>query len=68
MLTKQTAYKQETPYILSFAITQSFTNGRVKLKKAATKTSYNIRHIKPYKCDTKVEYSSSKNMSDDVNI
>ena len=49
-------------------ITQCFTNGRVKLQNGATQITYNIRCIKPYKSDTKVEDSDSKNVFDDVNI
>ena len=30
--------------------------------------TYNIRCIKPYKSDTKIEDINPKNMSDDVNI
>ena len=51
-----------------FVIPQCFTNGTVKLKNGATQIMYNIRRIKPYKHDTKVGDSSSKNMYDDVNI
>ena len=49
-------------------ITQCFTNGVVNLKCGVTDIRYNIRRIKPYKSDTKVEDISSKNMSDDVSI
>ena len=49
-------------------ITQFFTNGTVNLNFGPTKIRYNIRRIKPYKSDTKVEDISSKNMSDNVNI
>ena len=51
-----------------FVITQCFTHGKVKLQNGATQITYNIRHITTYKSDTKVEDSSSKNMSDDVSI
>ena len=68
MLTKHTAYKYETPYTVPFFITQCFTNVTVKLQNGATTIMYNICRITPYKYDTKVEYFSSKNMSDDINI
>ena len=51
-----------------FMITKCFTNGMVKLQNGVTKITYNIHHINPYKYDTKVDDSSSKNMCDDVNI
>ena len=68
MLTKHTIYKYETPYKGPFVITQCFTNGAVHLQHGAVQIKYNIRRIKPYKSDTKVEDYSSKNMYDDVNI
>ena len=68
MINNHTAYKYETPYNGPFVITQCFTNGSVSLQYGATKITYNIRHINPYKPDTKVEYSNSINMSDGVNI
>ena len=68
MLTKHTAYKYETPYKGSFMTTQCFTNGKVKLHYGTTKIRYNMRQIKPYKSDTKVEDTNSKNMSDDFSI
>ena len=49
-------------------ITRCFTNGTVDLQCGLTKIGYNIRQIKPYKYDTKVEDINSKNMSDDVSI
>ena len=49
-------------------ITQYFTNGTVKLQNVATQITHNIRRINSYKYDTKVEDSSSKNMSDDFRI
>ena len=49
-------------------ITQCFTNETLKLQYGPTKNGYNIRQIKPYKLDTKVEDFNSKNMSDDVSI
>ena len=51
-----------------FLIIQCYANGTVKLQFDATQIMYNIRHIKPYKSDTKVEDYRSKNMSDYVNI
>ena len=68
MLTKHTPYKYETPYTAPFVITQCFTNVTVNLQNGATQIIYAIRLIKPYKSDTKVEDSSSKNMFDDVKI
>ena len=68
MLAYHTAYKYETLYTGPFLITQCFTNGTVKLQCCATQITYNIRRINPYKYDTKVDDSSSKNMCDDVNI
>ena len=68
MLNKKTAYKYETTYKGPFVITQCFTNDTVKLKCGATQIKYNISCINPYKSDTKVGYSSSKNIYDDVNI
>ena len=68
MLTNQTSYKHETPYKDPFVITQCFTNGTVNLQHGAIQIKYNIRCIKPYKLDTKVEYFNSKNMDDAINI
>ena len=68
MLTKQTAYTYETPYNIPFVITQCFTNETVMLQCGAIKITYNTRCIKPFKPDTKVEDSNSKNMYDYVNI
>ena len=41
-------------------ITQCFTNGKVNLKCGPKKIRYNIRRIKLFKSDTKVEDISSK--------
>ena len=68
MLTNDAAYKYETPYKSPFMITHFFTNGMVNLQCDLTKIRYNIRQIKPYKSDTKVEYFNPKNMSDNVSI
>ena len=68
MLTKQTAYKYETPYTGPFVITHCFKNGTVKFKNGATQITKNICSIKPYKSDAQVEDSSSKNMCDSVSI
>ena len=68
MLTYHTSCKYETLYTSPFVITQYFTNGTVKLQCGATQITYNIRRINPYEYDTKVDDSSSKNTSDDVNI
>ena len=56
------------PYTGPFLIPQCFINGTVKLKNSTTQITYNIRHVNPYKSDTKVEDSSSKNMFDSVNM
>ena len=63
IITKHTAYKYETPYTGPFFITQYFTNITVNLHCGTKKIRYNIRHIKPYKSDTKVEEISSKMIS-----
>ena len=55
MFTNQVAYKYEIPYKGPFVITHCFTNGTAKFQYGATQITYNIRHIKPYKLDTKVE-------------
>ena len=68
MLTNHTAYKYEMTYKVHFAIKHCFTNRTVILQYVVTQIQYNIRRIKLYKSDTKVEYFNSKNMSDDVNI
>ena len=68
MLTNHIAYKYETPYKGPFVITQCFTNVTISLQYGPAKISHNIRRIKPYKSDTKVEDSNSENMSDDVSI
>ena len=68
MLTNHASYKYETPYKGPFAITQCFNKGTVNLQCGAIKIKYNIRRIKPYKSDTKVEDFNSKSMSDKVNI
>ena len=68
MLTKHTAYKYEMPYTGPFLITQCFTNDTLKLQCGAIQISYNIRCIKPYKSDTKVEDYNSINMYDAVKI
>ena len=67
MLTTHTAYKYKTPYKGPFVITQCFTNVTVNLQCGAIKIRYNIRRIKPYKSDTKVEDYNSINMYDAVN-
>ena len=68
MLLNHTTYKYETPYKGPFIIAQCFTNGKVMLQYGAINISYNIRCIKPYKHDTKVEGLNPKNMDDAVNI
>ena len=68
ILTNHNEYKYDTPYKGPFVITQYFTNGTINLQCGPTKIRYNIRRIKLYKSDTKVEDIHSKNMSDDVKI
>ena len=68
MITKHTGYKYKTQYMLPFDITQCCTTGTVKSQNGVTKITYNIIRIKPYKSDTKVEDSSSKNMFSGFNI
>ena len=60
IINKHTVYKYETQYKVLFAIKRFFTNEMVNLQYVVTQIKYNIRCIKPYKSDTKVEYSSSK--------
>ena len=43
-----------------FVITQCFTNITLNLQCGVVQTKYNIRHIKPYKSDTKLEDYGSK--------
>ena len=68
MITNHTAQKDEIPYKVPFVLTQCFTNGMVNLQCGTKTIRHNIRRIKPYKLDTKVEDINSKNMSDDVSI
>ena len=68
MLTNHTAYKYERPYKGHFVITQCFTNGMVNLPCGSTNIMYNIRQIKPYKSDTKIENYNLINISDYVSI
>ena len=49
-------------------MTQCWTNGTFALRNSAIKIRHNIRHIKPYKSDTNVEYIKPKNMYEDINI
>ena len=67
-LTKYIAYKYMTPCNGPFFITQCFINGTVKLQCGAIQIRYNIRCIKLYKSDTKVEYYDSINIYDTVSI
>ena len=60
MLTNQNVYKHDTQYNVPFVITQCFTNVTVKSQYYATEIRYNIRRIKPYRSDTKVEYFNPK--------
>ena len=57
MLADHTSYKYETPYKGPFVTTQCFTNVTVSLQFSAIQINYNIRCIKLYKLDTKVEDS-----------
>ena len=65
MISNHTAYKYEIMYMVSFVIIHCFTNDMVNLQCGPTKNWYNIRQIKPYKCDIKVKDISSQNMYDD---
>ena len=58
MLTNHTSYKCKTPYKGPFLITQYVTNGTVNLQCGAIRINHNIRQIKPYKLDNKVEDSN----------
>ena len=51
-----------------FVITPCFTKGTVTLQCGAIQITYNIRRIKPYKSDTKVDDSNVINMYDAFNI
>ena len=68
MLTNHTEYKYDTPYNGPLMITHCFTNITLNLQYGATQIMYNIRRIKPYKLDNKVEDSNSIYISDGVNI
>ena len=68
ILTNRAAYKYKTPYKGPFVITLCFTNGTVNIKYGPIQIRNNIRRIKPYKFDTKVEDINPQNMCDDVNI
>ena len=51
-----------------FLITQCFTNITVELQYGVTKIRYDIRRIKPYKFDTKVEDIKTENTDNGVNV
>ena len=68
MLTNHTTYKYETPYKGPFVVTQRFTNGTVMLQCGAIQITHNIRRIKSYKPDNKVDDSYSINMYDAFDI
>ena len=68
MLHNHALYKYKTPHRVPFVITQCFTNGTAMLQYGETEIRYNIRRIKPYKSDTKIEDFNSINMDDAVNI
>ena len=55
MLNNNSAFKHKTQYKGPFEITQCWENITVILKCDAIKIRYNIRHIKPYTYDTKIE-------------
>ena len=66
MVTNHTAYKYGTQFEGLFLISQCFTNATVNPQRDLKRIGYNIRHIKPYKLDTKVEDYNSINISDYV--
>ena len=68
ILTKQTVQKYKTPYTVNVVITPCFTNGTVLLQCGVIQITYNIRRVKHYKYDTKVEDFNPNNMYDAVNI
>ena len=68
ILTNHTACKYETPFKGPFVITKFFTNVTVNFQCGVAQIRYNICRINPYKSDTRVDDSSSKNMSDEGNI
>ena len=67
-LTNHTAYKYETPYKVPFVIIHCFINGTVMLQYGAKEIRHNIRRIKSYKLDAKIEDFDSIDMDDAVNI
>ena len=68
ILNNSPAYKYEMPYMGPFVIEQYCNNDTVTLQCSAIKIRYNIRHINPYKYDTKVEEIKPENIYDDVKI
>ena len=68
MLTNHIAYKYETSYNGPFNDNTLFNNVTVNLQYNMTEIRYIIRRIQPDKCDTKVEYCNSINMSNAGNI
>ena len=68
MLTNHNEYKCETPYKGPFVITQCLNNVTVNLQYGSTKIRLNIRRIKQYKLENKVEHFNSINVSDYVRI
>ena len=68
IITNHAAHKYKTPYKGPFCITSCFTNGTVSIKYGLIQIRHNIRHIKPYKTDAKIEDINPKNMCDGVNI
>ena len=68
MLNNQNSYKYVALYNGHFVITQCFTNITVNLQWGEIQIKYNIRCIKPYKSNTKVEDYTSIHMYDTVSI
>ena len=66
MLELHTKYKMT--YKGPFMITQCWTNSTVTLQRGMIKIKHNIRRIKPYTSDAKIEVINPKHMCDDVNI
>ena len=58
MITYHTSYKYETPYKGHFVIKKCITSGTVMSQYGPTKIRHDIRRIKPYKSDYKVEDSN----------
>ena len=61
MLTNNSAFKYETPYIISFEITKYWTNGTVTLKYGMAQNRNNINYVKPYESGTDIKDTTSGN-------